>query len=219
MSEMIEKCMRAVTNIVTGNDLVDEWDAFVTTDPELQAYRSKFGRKPFDEFMFIRDNTLENIGELCGGDYKAFVTDVLEAYERYWTDPWTPSEDWLVKEPGDVYVSNRYADSAIEYVLNNIGVVGLEQKDAEGIAERFLTHVRKSFNVTEPQRINRGYVRQVLDEIWHDRPVSDEYWGRISDSILEEVCENVEETADKEEWNEDDVRLAVGRVLCDKLGI
>ena len=219
MSELIEKCMRAVTDIITGNDLVGVWEAFVTTDPGLQTYRARFGEKRFDEFMIIRDNTVENIGELCGGDYKSFVADVLEAYERDGTEYWKPSEDWLVKEPGDVYVSNEYADYAIEYVLDNIGVIGLMEKDAEGIAERFLTHVRKSFNVTEPPRINRSYIREILDEIWHDRPVSDEYWGRIADEILEEVCQDVEETADEEEWNEDDVRLAVGRVLCGKLGL
>ena len=48
--------------------------------------------------------------------------------------------------------------------------------------------------------------------------ISTDYVGNIIDEILDDVMDDVELTADKE-WNEDDIRLAVGRVICDRLGI
>lgn len=51
------------------------------------------------------------------------------------------------------------------------------------------------------------------------KSISDDYVVYIADNILDDVVEDVKETADRTEWNEDDVRLAIGRVLIDKLGI
>lgn len=48
---------------------------------------------------------------------------------------------------------------------------------------------------------------------------SDDYAVYITDYILDDVVDDVKDTADLREWNEDDVRLAIGRVLIDKLGI
>jgi len=47
--------------------------------------------------------------------------------------------------------------------------------------------------------------------------VSGDYIGRIADKIVKAVMQDVWETADRDNWNDDDVRLAIGRVLCDKL--
>ena len=63
--------------------------------------------------------------------------------------------------------------------------------------------------------IRKEYMQMILAEIGLNRPISDDYWPRISEAIIDDVIRNVEETADEEEWNEDDVRLAVGRVLLD----
>ena len=65
--------------------------------------------------------------------------------------------------------------------------------------------------------IRKEYMQMILDEIGTNRPISDDYWPEISAMIIDDVIQNVEETADEEEWNEDDVRLAVGRVLLDRL--
>lgn len=62
-------------------------------------------------------------------------------------------------------------------------------------------------------------IKEMLLGMKDVKQVSDDYWTAIAESIAEDVVQNVQETADPEEWNEDDIRLAVGRVLCDRLGI
>jgi len=51
-----------------------------------------------------------------------------------------------------------------------------------------------------------------------DGSISDDYIGRIIDNILDDVAEDIDTTADKN-YNNDDVRLAIGRILIEKLGI
>lgn len=48
--------------------------------------------------------------------------------------------------------------------------------------------------------------------------MAEEYAGRIADKIYDEVAQDLHECAD-ENWNDDDIRLAIGRVLCKKLEI
>ena len=62
-------------------------------------------------------------------------------------------------------------------------------------------------------------IKEMLLGMKDVKQVSDDYWTAIAESIADDVVQNVQETADPEEWNEDDIRLAVGRVLCDRLGI
>lgn len=50
------------------------------------------------------------------------------------------------------------------------------------------------------------------------KSISDDYVGYIIDNILDDVVNDVKETADPEEWNEDDIKLAIGRVILDKIG-
>ena len=59
--------------------------------------------------------------------------------------------------------------------------------------------------------------RKCLDTMLR-KCISTDYVGNIIDEIIDDVIEDVELTADKE-WNEDDIKLAVGRVICDRLGI
>ena len=47
--------------------------------------------------------------------------------------------------------------------------------------------------------------------------VSKDYVEYILGSIIEGVIEDIEETAD-EEYNDDDIRFAIGRVICKKFG-
>ena len=46
-----------------------------------------------------------------------------------------------------------------------------------------------------------------------------EYSAPIAEKIADDVARDVWETADREDWSMGDVALAVGRVLCKKLGI
>lgn len=50
----------------------------------------------------------------------------------------------------------------------------------------------------------------VIDEL--SKSTDREYASQIADSIIGLVCKDIKETADKE-WNDCDVRLAIGRVL------
>ena len=57
-------------------------------------------------------------------------------------------------------------------------------------------------------------VRQELEE-----GIVEDYSDQITDAIVDDVAEGVLEAADPKEWNNCDVRLEIGRVLCRKLGI
>lgn len=43
--------------------------------------------------------------------------------------------------------------------------------------------------------------------------------GRVADALTDEVAEDVEETADPENWHSGDVEIALARVLKKRLGI
>ena len=43
--------------------------------------------------------------------------------------------------------------------------------------------------------------------------------GSVSDALTDEVSEDVEETADPENWHSGDVEIALARVLKKRLGI
>ena len=48
--------------------------------------------------------------------------------------------------------------------------------------------------------------------------VGNDYVHLIADSILDDVAADIEAAAD-EDYNSDDVRMAVGRVLCSRLKV
>ena len=49
--------------------------------------------------------------------------------------------------------------------------------------------------------------------------VADDYRKEIVSALLGDVLEDVEVASEYPEWNDFDVRFAIGRVLCDRLGI
>lgn len=61
-------------------------------------------------------------------------------------------------------------------------------------------------------------IRGIAEELIR-RAMSDDYSDRVASEIMPDVIQDVEECADSEDWNIDDVRLAIGRVLCTRLGI
>ena len=60
-------------------------------------------------------------------------------------------------------------------------------------------------------------IRNVAYDILTDS-VSDCYSHYIIDDIIDDVVDDVEEAADGN-WNEDDVRFAIGRVLMKRLNL
>lgn len=61
-------------------------------------------------------------------------------------------------------------------------------------------------------------VRFFLKDFLLRDAIPDDYRGYIVNEILSDVCEDVDCAAD-EEFSDGDVRLALGRVLCSRLGI
>ena len=73
------------------------------------------------------------------------------------------------------------------------------------MTKKFVEKVRRDMN-----RINQtGFGFSII---------SDDYSSHIFDLIQDEVAEDIKECA-AERYNDDDVRLAVGRVLVKRLGI
>lgn len=47
----------------------------------------------------------------------------------------------------------------------------------------------------------------------------DDYIKDIAENVVDEVVEDIYECADKEHWNDADIRIAFSRVLCTRLGV
>ena len=61
------------------------------------------------------------------------------------------------------------------------------------------------------------WIRQAVEQLLLDS-IAEDYIDRITDIIIKDVIEDINETADPERWNNDDVRLAIGRVILKKFG-
>ena len=62
---------------------------------------------------------------------------------------------------------------------------------------------------------------EAMFSVYHllEKTVTRDYATNIAESIIDDVVEDLSESADITDWNDDDVRYAIGRVLCKKLGI
>ena len=60
----------------------------------------------------------------------------------------------------------------------------------------------------------------VQEDVYNElaKSMATEYANYIADEIIEAVREDIEASAGPEP-NDDDLRLAIGRVLCDRLGV
>ena len=67
--------------------------------------------------------------------------------------------------------------------------------------------------------INPDYLVDIMRCMNIDGLVSEDYIIPIAEKIVEDVAQDIYESADQYDWSEDDVRLAVGRVLCRKLKV
>ena len=102
---------------------------------------------------------------------------------------------------------------------------GLDKSDAKiakqivGFVKELVAEEPKTASKEVKASVNPEDVRHVLDRFKNEKQISDEYWGRISEAIFDDVVQDVIETADNENWSDDDVRLAVGRAICKRFGI
>lgn len=61
-------------------------------------------------------------------------------------------------------------------------------------------------------------VRDIAFRLLSDA-LTDNYVNYVLDEIIDDIVDDVKECADPIEWNEDDVRLAVGRAFMLKLNL
>lgn len=112
-----------------------------------------------------------------------------------------------------------------EYYEENFLYVSLPSRDkADELADLLDGKVIKCMGKVDYKSINQAQLEAEITELLDDNfkgAVSDEYRPRIIKSILPDVVTDVVECSDFQNgnWNTDDIRFAVGRVLCDKLGI
>ena len=60
-------------------------------------------------------------------------------------------------------------------------------------------------------------VKSVFFEIFNWMDCSD--FEKLFDSMYDDIFEDIANTADPENWNDDDVRIAIRRVMFKKMGI
>ena len=61
-------------------------------------------------------------------------------------------------------------------------------------------------------------IRTKMNEML-ESAVVDDFRKDIVSAILEDVIDDIEVSSEYPEWNDFDIRCAIGRVLCDRLGI
>lgn len=67
--------------------------------------------------------------------------------------------------------------------------------------------------------VSEDYLVALIEGMNLNGPISQDYIGEIAQRIANDVAKDIYETADRDDWGSDDVRLAVGRVLCKRLHI
>ena len=83
-----------------------------------------------------------------------------------------------------------------------------------GLTEKTKSNNERAVLMTGKEVIIRGITEELMR-----KAMSDDYSDRVASEIMSDVIQDVDECADSEDWNIDDVRLAIGRVLCTRLGI
>ena len=134
--------MKQVSNFANGNDLVVFWNAFITADPKLKELCAC---ENFSKNLTILDNTVENIGRLCDGDYKKFLEDIISDYAYYGHCNWSHGDDWLIYDSSSgiaTYVSFKQANDMIQYILDNVHWYEFKTND-DAILKRFIDYLEK----------------------------------------------------------------------------
>ena len=138
--------MKQVSNLANGNDLIGLWDAFITADPDIKKWCAD---EMLAKNLTILDNTVENIGKLCGGDYKKFLEGIMGDYEYYGHCNWSHGEDWVIYDSSsgiEKYVSFQCANEMIQYILENVHWEDYDT-DEDVILKRFIEYMEKELSV------------------------------------------------------------------------
>ena len=65
----------------------------------------------------------------------------------------------------------------------------------------------------------KEYIQQFMTEFEEKPQIAKCYWKQIAEAILNDVVKHINKNADPNEWDEEDVRRAIGSVICERLGI
>lgn len=65
----------------------------------------------------------------------------------------------------------------------------------------------------------KEYIQQFMTEFEEKPQIAKCYWKQIAEAILDDVVKHINKNADPNEWDEEDVRRAIGSVICERLGI
>lgn len=65
----------------------------------------------------------------------------------------------------------------------------------------------------------KEYIKLFFEEFAEKKQISNNHWEAITDAIIDDVVKHVNENADPDDWDEEDVRRAIGSVICERLGI
>ena len=161
-----------------------------STDGQTYSISDWFGKKIIPCPETISRITYENILENC------FCT-------QEWEDSIGWKHDYTVDDPEVDEVASKMADDLNRYI--------------EGLNEK-IRNAKDEPPAKYASAATSGYIMSAICDIF-TYAIPNEYASKIANVIAEDVAKDVNETADLEEWNQDDVRLAVGRVLCKRLGI
>lgn len=77
----------------------------------------------------------------------------------------------------------------------------------------------KKANYCRLLEVSPDYIVDIIHDMNINGPISQDYIRFIAEKCVEDIAQDIYETANREAWNNDDVRLAFGRVLCKKLKI
>lgn len=66
---------------------------------------------------------------------------------------------------------------------------------------------------------HKEYIQQFMTEFEEKPQIAKCYWKQIAEAILDDVVKHINKNADPDEWDEEDVRRAIGSVICERLGI
>lgn len=67
--------------------------------------------------------------------------------------------------------------------------------------------------------VSRDRLVEIIHELNFECPISEDYIRSIAEAVVDDVAQDIWETADRDFWNDDDVRLAFGRALMKRIGI
>ena len=65
----------------------------------------------------------------------------------------------------------------------------------------------------------KEYIQRFMTEFALKPQIASYYWEKIADVIIDDVVKHINKNADPNEWDEEDVRRAIGSVICERLGI